>query len=122
MLNKEQLLIENTGQRPVALTVGKFSRREFYYYGYDSAYFGTLTPVPFWGNNVKLAVLAYFEDDYLTKCVPTDRSITITIYVSGYHDSPIRSGESIPGDIFGLKEKVGQTVYLTFDPQPDGYI
>lgn len=116
MLNKELLMRNTGGQQPVALTVGKFSRREFYYYGYDSAYFGTLTPVPFWGNNVKLAVLAYFEDDYLTKCVPTDRSYAFKVYISGYQNSPISSGESISGDPFRFTVKVGQTVYLTFDP------
>lgn len=118
MLNKE-LLLGNTGeQQPVALKVGKFSRREFYYYGYDSAYFGTLTPVPFWGNNVELAVLAYFEDDYLTKCVATDRSYAFKVYISGHQSSPISAGESISGDPFNLSEKADQTVYLTFDPPP----
>lgn len=47
MRNKELLMRNTVGQQPVALTVGKFIRRKFYYYGYDSAYFGTLTPVPF---------------------------------------------------------------------------
>ena len=122
MCNKELLMVNTGGQQPVALTVGKFSRREFYYYGYDSAYFGTLTPVPFWGNNVKLAVLAYFEDDYHTKCVPTDRGYAFKVYISGYQNSPISTGESISGDPFNLSEKADQTVYLTFDPPPDGYL
>ena len=114
MLNKEQLLMGNTGQQPVALTVegrrwGSEAPRPLKY-GYHSG-----------GNYTYLHDFTY-DYDFNTSCSMTDRSITVTIYVSGYHDSPIRSGESIPGDIFGLKEKVGQTVYLTFDPQPDGYI
>ena len=120
MHNKELLMGNTGGQQPVALTVGKFIRRKFYYYGYDSAYFGTLTPVPFWGNNVKLAVLAYFEDDYCTKCVPTDRSYAFKVYISGYQNSPISAGESISGDPFNLSEKADQTVYLTFDPPQTG--
>ena len=120
MHNKELLMSNIVGQRPVALTVGRFSRRKFYYYGYDSAYFGALTPVPFWGNNVKLAVLAYFSDDYNTKCVPTDRSYAFKVYISGYQNSPISAGESISGDPFNLSGKVDQTVYLTFDPPQTG--
>lgn len=116
MLNKELLLGNTGGQQPVALTVGKFYRRGFYYYGFDSLYFGTLTPVPFWGDNVELAVLAYFEDDYLTKCVPTDRGYAFKVYISGHQSSPISAGESISGDPFNLSEKADQTVYLTFDP------
>lgn len=125
MLNKEQLLMGNTGQQPVALTVegkrwGSESPRPFKY-GYHSGGLGANAPKPFWGNYTYLHDFTY-DYDFDTSCSMTDSRITVTIYVSGYHDSPIRSGESIPGDIFGLKEKVGQTVYLTFDPQPDGYI
>lgn len=122
MFNKELLMGNTVGQQPVALTVGEFSRRGFYYYGYDSDYFGTLTPVPFWGNNVKLNVLAYFEDDYLTKCESTDRDYAFKVYISGYQNSPISAGESISGDPFNLSEKADQNVYLTFDPPPDGYL
>ena len=125
MFNKE-LLMGNTGvQQSVALTVGRehqdTSVPRIYKYGYYSGYFGALAPEPFWGNYAYLLELIYKDGSY-TSCRMTDRSIDVTIYVSGYPDSPIRSGESIYGDIFGLKEKYGQTVYLTFDPPPDGYL
>ena len=123
MLNKELLLCNTDGQQPVALTVGSSTHISgAHLYGYANGHFGKLSPEPFWGNYTYLDKLAYDDMSNYTMCAATDRSITIMVYVSGYHDSPIRSGESIPGDIFGLKEKVGQTVYLTFDPQPDGYI
>lgn len=74
------------GQQPVALTVGVFGRREFHYYGFDSGYFGTLAPVPFWGDNVRLGTLAYFEDEYRTRCAPTDRSCFFLYYSVGVHE------------------------------------
>lgn len=117
MLNKEQLLMGNTvGQQPVALTIGVFGRREFHYYGFDAGYFGTLAPVPFWGDNVRLGTLAYFEDEYRTRCAPTDRSCFFTVYISGYENTPIDTGEIKEGDYYNFSAKVGQTVYLTFDP------
>lgn len=125
MFNKE-LLMGNTGvQQPVALTVGRerqgTSIPSIYEYGYYNMYFGALAPEPFWGNYAYLQDLIYRDGSY-TSCRMTDRSIDVTIYVSGYPDSQIRSGENMYGDIFGLKEKYGQTVYLTFDPPPDGYL
>lgn len=117
MLNKEQLLMGNTvGQQPVALTIGVFGRREFHYYGFDAGYFGTLAPVPFWGDNVRLGTLAYFEDEYRTRCAPTDRSCFFTVYISGYENTPIDTGETKEGDYYNFSAKVDQTVYLTFDP------
>lgn len=125
MLNKEQLLMGNTGQQPVALTVGRkrqgTSVPRIYEYGYDRLDFGELAPDPFWGNGIRLNSLKCYNG-YYTTCHVSNSSFTVTVYVSGYHDSPIRSEGNIDGDIFELKEKVGQTVYLTFDPQPDGYI
>lgn len=117
MLNKEQLLMGNTvGKQPVALTVGVFGRREFHYYGFDAGYFGTLAPVPFWGDNVRLGTLAYFEDEYRTRCAPTDRSCFFTVYISGYENTPIDTGETKEGDYYNFSAKVDQTLYLTFDP------
>lgn len=122
MLNKELLMGNTGGQQPVVLTVGRerqgTSLPRIYEYGYDGGIFGALAPEPFWGNYAYLSNLIYRDGSYTT-CRMTDRSIDVTIYVSGHPDSPsIRSGESIYGDIFGLKEKYGQTVYLTFDPPP----
>ena len=117
MLNKEQLLMGNTvGQQPVALTIGVFGRREFHYYGFDAGYFGTLAPVPFWGDNVRLGTLAYFEDEYRTRCASTDRGCFFTVYISGYENTPIDTGETKKGDYYNFSAKVDQTVYLTFDP------
>lgn len=125
MFNKELLMGNTGGQQPVALTVGRerqgTSAPRVCEYGYDTWDFGALAPKPFWGNYIYLRDLKYRTGSY-TSCHMTDRSIDATIYVSGYPDSPIRSGESISGDIFGLEEKYGQTVYLTFDPPPDGYL
>nr|DAU24087.1 MAG TPA: hypothetical protein [Caudoviricetes sp.] len=120
MLNKEQLLMGNTGQQPVALTVGVFGRREFHYYGFDAGYFGTLAPVPFWGDNVRLDTLAYFEDEYRTRCASTDRGCFFTVYISGYENTPIDTGETKEGDYYNFSAKVDQTLYLTFDPPPMG--
>lgn len=122
MLNKEQLLMGNTGgQQPVALTVASrhvsVTRR---YYGYCLGDFGGLEPRPFWGNYTYLNELRYDNKDNRTTCSMTDRSVDVTVYVSGYQDSPISSGKSISGDPFRFAEKVGQTVYLTFDPPPTG--
>lgn len=119
MLNKELLMCNTEGQQPVALTVS-MQRQEgtsLHEYGYDRVSYGKLAPQPFWGNSITLQGLTYYESAYTT-CRMTDRSITVTIYVSGYHDSPIRSGETIYNDIFELRQKIGQTVYLTFDPPP----
>ena len=118
MLNKELLMGNTGGQQPVALTVAKYHDC---YFGYDIGYFGRLKPMPFWGNYTYLNALKYDEGARLTTCSMTDRSVDVTVYVSGYQDSPISSGKSISGDLFGFISKVGQTVYLTFDPPPDGY-
>lgn len=117
MFNKE-LLMGNTGGQPVALTVDYYN---FSNYGYAKGLFGWLEPRPFWGNYAYLNELKYDIGADRTTCLMTDRSIDVTVYVSGYQDSPISSGDSISGDPFGFAEKVGQTVYLTFDPPPDGY-
>lgn len=121
MLNKELLMGNTGGQQPVALTVGmarqSTSVPSLYEYGYDRGRYGKLAPQPFWGNSITLQGLKYYECAYTT-CSMTDRSITVTIYVSGYHDSPIRSGEIIYVDSFELRQKIGQNVYLIFDPPP----
>lgn len=118
MLNKETLLMRNTGgQQPVALTVGSYRiSGPYFYYGYDRGHIGALAPVPFWDNNVRLSTLRYDNQNNRTTCAATDRIFNLTVYISGYQDSPISSGESISGDPFRLTAKVGQTVYLTFDP------
>lgn len=124
MLNKELLMGNTGGQQPVALTVGKRQRTSpprVNEYGYESMSFGALAPEPFWGNYIYLHDLKYSDGTY-TSCRATDRSITVTVYVSGYHDFPIRFGESIYGDIYDFKDRVDQTMYLTFDPPPDGYL
>lgn len=123
MLNKELLMGTTGGQQPVALTVGKerqgTSVPRIYEYGYKNMSFGALSPEPFWGNYIYLQSLKYRGESY-TSCRMKDSSITVTVYVSGYPDSSIRSGESIYGDIFELRGKVNQDVYLTFDPPPTG--
>lgn len=126
MFNKELLMGNTGGQQPVALTVVSYrvSSSELYYgYGpsYGLKYFGRLKPRPFWGNYTYLHELNYNNKDNRTRCSMTDGSVDVTVYVSGYQDSPIRSGESIFGDTFRFATKFGQTVYLTFDPPPDGY-
>lgn len=132
MLNKETLLMRNTGgQQPVALTVGSYRiSGPYFYYGYDRGHIGALAPVPFWDNsaapfgdnNVRLSTLRYDNQNNRTTCAATDRIFNLTVYISGYQDSPISSGESISGDPFRFTVKVGQTVYLTFDPPPIGYL
>lgn len=121
MLNKELLMGNTGGQQPVALTVARYHpsaiRR---YYGYGLGYFGQLEPRPFWGNYTYLNELRYDNKGNRTTCSMTDRGVDVTVYVSGYQDSPISSGESISGDLFRFAEKVGQIVYLTFDPPPTG--
>lgn len=117
MLNKELLMGNTGGQQPVALTVGSYRvSGPYFYYGYDHGYFGRLVPVPFWGNYAYLSALRYDNQNNRTTCSVTDRSVDLTVYVSGYQDSPISSGESISGDPFKFAVKVGQTVYLTFAP------
>ena len=117
MLNKELLMRNTGGQQPVALTVASYRVSSSHlYYGYSSGHFGWLEPEPFWGNYAYLNELRYDNKINSTMCSITDRSVDVTVYVSGYQDSPIRSGESISGDPFSFKVKVGQTVYLTFDP------
>ena len=119
MLNKELLMGNTEGQQPVALTVGSYRvSGPYFYYGYDHGYIGRLVPVPFWGNYAYLSALRYDNQNNRTTCSVTDRSVDLTVYVSGYQDSPISSGESISGDPFRFAVKVGQTVYLTFDPPP----
>lgn len=119
MLNKELLMGNTGGQQPVALTVGSYRvSRSHLYYGYGLGYFGWLEPRPFWGNYTYINELRYDNKDNRTTCSMTDRSVDVTVYVSGYQDSPISSGESISGDPFSFTVKVGQTVYLTFDPPP----
>lgn len=119
MLNKELLMRNTGGQQPVALTVGRYRiSGPYFYYGYDRGYIGALAPVPFWDNNAHLSTLRYDNQNNRTTCAATDRSVNLTVYISGYQDSPISSGESISGDPFRFTVKVGQTVYLTFDPPP----
>lgn len=122
MLNKELLMGNTGGQQPVALTVASYRvSSSSLYYGYDIWHFGRLEPSPFWGNYTYLNELRYSNEDNRTTCSMTDRGVDVTVYVSGYQDSPISSGKSISGDPFRFTVKVGQTVYLTFDPPPDGY-
>lgn len=122
MFNKELLMGNTGGQQPVALTVDShIAGLGGSYYGYALMAFGSLEPEPFWGNYVYLNELKYTNKRHITSCSLTDRSVDVMVYVSGYQDSPIRSGSSISGDLFGFAAKVGQTVYLTFDPPPDGY-
>lgn len=119
MLNKELLMRNTGGQQPVALTVGRYRiSGPYFYYGYDRGYIGALAPVPFWDNNAHLSTLRYDNQNNRTTCAATDRSVNLTVYISGYQDSPISSGESISGDPFRFTVKVGQTVYLTFAPPP----
>lgn len=129
MFNKELLMGNTGGQQPVALTVTSCPVSPgTFYYGYalmyfgrlEPTYFGRLEPIPFWGNYTYLNELEYNSKTNFTTCSMTDRSVDVTVYVSGYQDSPISSGESISGDPFRFAEKVGQTVYLTFDPPPTG--
>jgi hypothetical protein len=113
MFNKELLMGNTGGQQPVALTVGSYCiSGPYFYYGYDSGYVGALAPVPFWNSNVHLSTLRYDNQNNHTTCATTDRSVNIKVYISGYQDSPISSGESISGDPFRFTVKVGQTVYL----------
>ena len=119
MLNKELLMRNTGGQQPVALTVSSYRVSSSHlYYGYGLGYFGWLEPRPFWGNYTYLNELRYDNKNNRTTCSMTDRSVDVTVYISGYQDSPISSGESISGDPFRFTVKVGQTVYLTFDPPP----
>lgn len=120
MLNKELLMGNTGGQQPVALTVGIYRvSASQTYHGYGLGYFGRLEPRPFWGNYAYLNELKYDTQTNRTTCSMTDRSVDVTVYVSGYQDSPIRSGKTISGDPFGFKI-LGKTVYLTFDPPPTG--
>ena len=121
MFNKE-LLMGNTGeQQPVALTVASYRiSSSQLYYGYGRGHFGRLVPRPFWGNYVYLDELRYDNKTNFTMCSMADRSVDITVYVSGYQDSPISSGSSIFGDPFRFTVKFGQVVYLTFGPPPTG--
>lgn len=119
MLNKELLMGNTGGQQPVALTVAsaRLSITRFYY-GYIIGFLGRLEPRPFWGKHTYLNDLRYDNETNLTTCSMTDSGVDVTVYVSGYQDSPISPGKSISGDPFGFAAKVGQTVYLTFDPPP----
>lgn len=117
MFNKELLMGNTGGQQPVALKVASYRvSSSNLYYGYGLGYFGWLEPRPFWGNYAYLNELKYDNKDNRTRCSMTDRSVDVTVYVSGYQDSPISSGKSISGDPFRFTAKVGQTMYLTFDP------
>ena len=121
MLNKELLMSNTGGQQPVALTVASYRvSSSNLYYGYGLGHFGWLEPRPFWGNYTYLNELKYDNKTNRTMCSMTDRSVDVTVYVSGYQDSPISSGKSISGDSFRFAAKVGQTVYLTFAPPPTG--
>jgi hypothetical protein len=123
MLNKELLMGNTRELRPVALTVKKYNKGAYgYAYGFDSKRFGTLAPVPFWGDNLRLDALAFHSYEGFTKCKASDNesSHNIMVYISGYQDSSIRIGGVIMGDIFEFEKKVDQTVYLTFDPPPTG--
>lgn len=123
MFNKELLMGNTGGQQPVALTVANYHISSSHLYcGYGNGHFGLLKPEPFWGNYAYLNELKYDNKTNYTSCSMTDRSVDVTVYVSGYQDSPISSRESISGDPFRFMVKVGQTVYLTFDPPPDGYL
>lgn len=113
MLNKELLMRNTGGQQPVALTVGRRKEDYGFYTG-----MGSLVPVPVWAGYVQIETLAYFGQEDFTICHSNDRSYTFVVYVSGYGDAGITSGESISGDPFRFTVKVGQTVYLTFDPPP----
>lgn len=120
MFNKELLMGSTGGQQPVALTVASFRvSSSQLYYGYGLGYFGRLEPRPFWGN-AYLNELRYDNRNNRTMCSMTDRITDVTVYISGYQDSPIRGGEAIFGDPFRFTAKCGQTVYLTFDPPPTG--
>lgn len=119
MLNKELLMGNTGGQQPVALTVGKYHTTSGgFSYGYELGYFGRLEPRPFWGNYTYLNKLSYISKNNYTKCLMTDRGVDVTVYVSGYQGFPISTEKSISGDPFRLAAKVGQTMYLTFDPPP----
>ena len=121
MFNKELLMGNTGGQQPVALTVAHYRIcNNHLYYGYGLGYFGWLKPRPFWGNYAYLNELRYDNESNRTTCSMTDRSVDVTVYVSRYQDSPIRSGESLSGDPFRFAVNVGQTLYLTFDPPPTG--
>lgn len=120
MLNKELLMGNTGGKQPVVLTVDRYTVvTRGHYYGYSLGRFGRLEPRPFWGNYTYLNELKYDDWTNRTTCSMTDRSVDVTVYVSGYQDSPISSGESISGDPFEFKI-FGKTVYLTFDPPPTG--
>lgn len=123
MFNKELLMGNTGGQQPVALTVANYRvSSNHLYYGYGFGYFGWLKPRPVWGKYTYLDELRYDNKTNYTTCSMTDINFVVTVYVSGYQDSPISSGESISGDLFRLTEKVDQTVYLTFYPPPDRYV
>lgn len=117
MLNKELLMGNTVGQQPVALTVGRRKEDYGFYTG-----MGSLVPVPVWAGYVKIETLAYFGQEDLTICHSNDSSYTFVVYVSGYENTPIDTGETKVGDCYNFGDKVDQTVYLTFDPPPDGYI
>lgn len=123
MFNKELLMGNNGGKQPVALTVGRGHIGTTHTsYGYVNGRIGLLEPRPFWGNYTYLNELRYDGGSNYTMCSMTDRSVDVMVYVSGYQGSPISSGGSILGDPFSFRVKNGQTVYLTFDPPPDGYL
>ena len=111
MLNKELLMRNTGGQQPVALTVGRRKEDYGFYTG-----MGSLVPVPVWAGYVKIETLAYFGQEDFTICHSNDRSYTFVVYVSGYGDAGITSGESREGDCYNFRDKVDQTMYLTFAP------
>lgn len=121
MFNKELLLGNTGGQQPVALKVASCHLGISHIQcGYGLGSFGGLEPRPFWGNYTYLNELRYDNRAHKTVCSMTDRRVNVTVYVSGYPDSPISSGASISGDLFKFAVKSGQPVYLTFDPPPTG--
>ena len=89
MLNKELLLCNTDGQQPVALTVGSSTHISgAHLYGYVNGHFGKLSPKPFWGNYTYLDKLAYDDKNNRTMCSMTDRSVDVTVYVSGVSGLP----------------------------------
>ena len=100
MFNKELLIGNTGGQQPVALTVASYRLSSSHlYYGYGLGHFAWLEPRPFWGNYVYLNELKYDNKTNYTNCSMTDRSVNVTVYVSGYQDSPISSGSPFLGTL-----------------------
>lgn len=135
MLNKELLLSSGESAPHILMTVGWLSNQHF---GWDSIAdnkFGTLNRVPSWNINsyvYRLTSLSYGGVMVKhTKCTlssnqgtfPSPWYLTVSIDGTSHTFELDSEGFShIKGDIFGLQNKGGQTLAVTFDPQPDGYI